>query len=178
MPWNPSNCDLGSSTRRRTGPAALFWPLDPAGCAHQGMNTLDQTLDATSTNSRPLFAAALIVGLGLAAYLYLVAFDDLSEDLLMGLSPLWVVLIAFGATGWIAENGRERVLKGDAVGLLDGMWQTASASRVLLLLFVELPCVVYAPTRAARTPLGVAALTALFWTVALYAFFLLLWPQL
>ena len=140
------------------------------------MNTIQERPDHLSTSSRPLFAGVLSLGLGLAAYLYLVVFDDLSETLLMTLSPLWVVLIAFGATGWIAENGQQRVMTGDAAGLLDGMWQAASASRIVLLLFVELPCLVYAPTRAARTPLGVATLTAVFWTITLYAFFLFAWP--
>ena len=139
---------------------------------------LRDPLALPASDSRPLFRAALLGGIALAGTLYLVLFDDLDESLLMGLSPVWVVLVAFGTTGLIAENGRELVLRDEAEGLFHGMWKSASASRALLLLFVELPCVLYSPTRAARTPLGVAGLTALFWAIALYAFFLLLWPQL
>jgi len=126
----------------------------------------------------PLFLAALLTALGLAVYLYLIEFDNLSEVRLVTLSPLWVILLAFGLSGLLAEKAAALVADGDAADMVEGMHRVGTVSPLIYFVFLGLPRLIANPARLTSSPLGIAGITALCWAVLLYVFFLVLWPSL
>ena len=59
-----------------------------------------------------LYPILLAAGIAVVFYIYLFAFDDLSEDQLVGLTPLWFFLIIFGLYGYFAEFLMSRIIVG------------------------------------------------------------------
>ncbi len=130
---------------------------------------------------RGLYLASFAGGSLLAALLYVVLFDRLSETTLVRLSALWVLPVVFGLGGLYTEKSVALVVAGRAQTFGEGL-RLATAELSPLLRF-GVYVVFFPPLLALRldritSPLRASALTALLWSGLLWAFFELVFPSL
>lgn len=67
-----------------------------------------------STRVRLVYPLLIVTGAALAGLLYLVAFDRLSETMLVRLTPAWFFCLTFGIFGYVAEKLLDRLADGRA----------------------------------------------------------------
>ncbi|MFD4137566.1 MULTISPECIES: hypothetical protein [unclassified Streptomyces] len=122
---------------------------------------------------KPLYLVALLGGLTAAAVIYLVMFDDLSESMLVDITPFWFFPIVFGLYGFTSQRllgylaqGRARTLAEAARVFIDvaGHWAALVMFPFLVLKW--------------RSSLLVSLTAALFWAVLLWLFFAVVFPAL
>jgi len=132
---------------------------------------------APSRSARPLFLLAFAAGLGLAAYLYLVKFDDLSETELVNYSGIWFLLLVFGGAGLVLEGAKRLIVAGEAEDLAEGVSvYTRTRAPLGKLLFV--PFLLYNAARDKTATLPVAVYVAAVWALLFYAFMVGVFPNL
>ena len=121
----------------------------------------------------PFYIAGIVVGLGIAAYIYLVAFDSLSETTLVSLTSVWVFPLVFGIYGFLAEKFVKMIDAGRADSLRTAtlVWTRVTGFLGLILLLPFL-------FTKSRSPLLVAIVGSLFWAVLLFIFFQVVFPML
>ncbi len=126
-----------------------------------------------------IYWGCLLVGLAIASYIYLIRFDDLSETLLIQLTPLWFFFIVLGYYGLVAE--RMLVAKDKSQGELvaDSLFEMvkAAAPGSVGKLFST---IVYLPFLLVRSHRSwvVATVGAAVWALVLWVFFTLIFPSL
>ena len=120
-----------------------------------------------------IFRLSIIFGIGIAVYIYGFFFDQLSEEQLVGLSPLWLLPIIFGAYGFIAESLLALIEKGEAKTI-------GAAAFIFLRTLPIVGIILMLPFLVVRgdSAITIAFLSALFWGVLLILFFQLLFPLL
>lgn len=121
----------------------------------------------------PIYIAGIVIGAGIAAYIYLVAFDSLSEDTLVSLTSVWVFPLVFGIYGFLAEKFLKWIEAGkvDNLRMATLLWarMTGLVGVVLLLPFLF---------TKSKNPLLVAVVGSLFWALLLFIFFEAIFPML
>ena len=125
------------------------------------------------------YGGSLVLGVLIAAFIYLGRFDDLSETTLVQLTPVWFFFIVLGYYGLVAERMlvRKEQSRGEAVA--DTLFEMIKATAPgpvgkLFAAFIHLP---FAIVHSQKSWV-VAAAGALVWAVALAIFFSVIWPQL
>jgi hypothetical protein len=126
-----------------------------------------------------VYAGALLLGLGIATYIYLVRFDDFSETLLIKLTPVWFFFLVLGYYGLVAERMlvRSAPSRGEAVAesLFEMIKSTAPGPvGKLFASIVHLPFLLV----RSRRSWVVAVAGAGVWAVALFVFFQIIFPTL
>ncbi|MFF3325359.1 hypothetical protein [Streptomyces sp. NPDC002889] len=122
---------------------------------------------------RVVYVAALLLGLAAAAVIYLVVFDELSEEQLVGITPFWFFPIVFGLYGFVSQRLIRLLAEGRARTL-------AEAARVFIDIAGHWAAVVMFPFLVLkwRSSLLVSMAAALFWAVLLWLFFEVVFPAL
>ncbi|MFI1563757.1 hypothetical protein ACH4ZX_11970 [Streptomyces sp. NPDC020490] len=120
-----------------------------------------------------LYIVSLLVGLGAAAVIYVVKFNDLSEDQLVGFTPLWFFPIVFGLYGFVSQ----RLLRALAEGRAGTLSEAARLYMRLGGLFAVLTMFPFLVLKL-RSSLLVSLAAALFWAGLLWFFFAAVFPEL
>ncbi|MEL6251415.1 MAG: zinc ribbon domain-containing protein [Bacteroidota bacterium] len=128
-----------------------------------------------------LYYGSLIFGLVLMLGTYVFFFDALSEDELVAWSPVWFLLIIFGAGGFYGEKAIHIILDGEAKDFTDGLLK-ASASigiipRMFLFLIFLLPGL-FGVYKFLSSPVLISLTVTVFWAAALYIFLFGIFPSL
>lgn len=114
--------------------------------------------------------------------LYLVMFDSLSETELVGLSPIWFLLIVFGTCGMHAEKAVNLILSKKADSFADALAKVTSKLPpfvvIVVYLVFSLPAFFLGLKRWCSSPLLLATLTSGLWGLALYFFLFAIFPSL
>jgi NACHT domain len=120
---------------------------------------------------RLLYVIVLVGGFVVVAYLYLYAFDRLSETYLVGVVGLWVFPLVLGFHGLVGESLITRAAPGQTVAdaardlvRARGGWVLPGVYPFLLL--------------RARAPLPAVLITTAFWAVPVQWFLVVIFPQL
>jgi len=128
-----------------------------------------------------LYQLAIVVGLSMAVYIYLIAFDDFSETEMVNLSPLWFLLFNFGISGLYTEKAVRFILDHKANTFAEGL---SMSTQSLIPLFRIVVYIVFLPPflllslKKLSSPLLISLLTTLFWGVGLYVFLMGIFPSL
>jgi hypothetical protein len=147
-------------------------PLGPPGPGGPG-GPVPVPAVRESAALRALYLTSLLIGVAGAAVVYLVMFDDLSEEQLVGVTPLWSFPIIFGAYGFISQRLIRLLVQGRAATLADaakksidvaGYWAILALFPFLLLKW--------------RNSLLVSLAASLFWALLLWIFFTAVFPTL
>lgn len=130
------------------------------------------------------------LGIAIAAYIYLIDFDSLSEEELVNASLLWYLPFIFGFYGLLAtriKNGLAQeaenasafhyLFSGKAPDLILWVILVAVLSGLIGAAFFLIPLVLFKPDTPTYD-LRVALAAALSWIVLLFLFFVVLWPSL
>ena len=118
-----------------------------------------------------LYTIALVGGLVVAGHLYFVAFDELSEDYLVGEVFLWVFPLVLGFHGLVGEALIARAAPGR--GMADAARDVVSAKGRWVL-----PGVYPFLLVRSRTPLPAVLVTTAFWAVPVQWFLAVVFPEL
>lgn len=117
-------------------------------------------------------------GLLLAAYIYLVAFDEFSETMLVRITPLWFFPIVFGYYGFVADRMARQLPEShfDRVAnlLLSIIRETQGGLGRGFGLIVHAPFIIIKSKRPLLVALGGAAI----WAIMLLVFFTFIFPKL
>ena len=127
-----------------------------------------------------LYPILLGVGIALVLYIYLFAFDDFSEDQLVGITPLWFFFIIFGLYGYFAEFLMNRVIVGKGKSISDAYikWTGEFVKRHLftgMVLMLILSPFSFIKT---RNSLLIAFTGSIIWGILLLIFFKGIFPAL
>jgi len=123
---------------------------------------------------KSIFIGALAVGLSLAAYIYLVAFDNFSETELINMSLLWLLPFVFGLFGLLAPKYYNMPPEQRRVRLL-----TLGTGMNLGIVGVILSLVLLLPLRVMKgKPLAVATTAAVYYVGLSWVFFNVIFPEL
>ena len=134
---------------------------------------------APSTNRHNvLYVMSIASGLLLAAYIYLMAFDEFSEAMLVRITPLWFFPIVFGYYGFVADRMARQLPEShfDRVAnlLLSIITETQGGLGKLFGLIVHAPFIIIKSKRPMLVALGGAAI----WAIMLLVFFTFIFPTL
>ena len=114
----------------------------------------------------------------MAGYIYLVAFDSLSETKLVRITPFWFFPIVFGYYGFVAQRMAQKLPESgfDRVAnlLFSIITETQGGVGKLFGLIVHAPFIVIKSKRPILVAFGGAAI----WVVVLVIFFNFIFPQL
>jgi len=123
-----------------------------------------------------IYPFLIVIGICIFLYIFGIAFDSLSETMLVRLTPLWFFFVVFGVYGYIAE--RLLAYPEDGKTPSYGQWMGRMFSRApVSSLFVMLLSFPFAFLRM-RNSLLVAFFGALVWGLLLYVFFAGIFPSL
>jgi hypothetical protein len=119
-----------------------------------------------------LYLTALLGGLTAAGLVYLVLFDEFSEEELVTITPLWFFPIAFGLYGLVSQRLLRR--------LAEGRGTHGEAARMSVRVVGPLAGLMLFPFLVLkwRSSLLVALVAALVWALLLWLFFGLVFPSL
>jgi hypothetical protein len=126
-----------------------------------------------------VYAGSLVLGLSIAAYIYLLNFEELSETTLVQLTPVWFFFIVLGYYGLVAERMLVRKEASRSEAVADTLFEMIKATAPgpvgkLFAAFIHLPFAIV----KSRKSWVVAVVGALVWAVALAIFFEVIFPQL
>ena len=124
------------------------------------------------------YSASIAVGVAIAGYIYLVAFDSLSETTLVRITPVWFFPIVFGYYGFVAQRMAQKLpeSKFDRVAnlLFSIIKETQGGVGKLFGLIIHAPFIVI----KSKSPMLVAFGGAAIWAVVLVIFFNFIFPRL
>ena len=131
---------------------------------------------------RRLYQAALLLGAAAMLLIYFVFFNRLSEDELVAISPVWFLLIVFGAGGIYAEKAVVLILEKRAATFHEALLQAARSLAPVLkigvfILFL-IPAMLLGISRRLSSPLLIALIVTIVWAMALYLFLMGIFPSL
>ena len=154
-----------------------------ATCPHCGNPLAGQRTSAAPRRPlgpiKYLYATSLLVGALIAAYIYLVRFDDLSETALVQLTPVWFFFIVLGYYGLVAERMLVQKEKAHGEAVAESLFEIIKAAAPgpvgkLFSAIVYLPFVLFRSQRSWVVAAGGAAV----WAIALWLFFVVIFPHL
>jgi hypothetical protein len=119
-----------------------------------------------------LYVVSLLAGLTAAGLIYLVFFDELSEEELVRITPLWFFLIVFGVYGLISQRLLRRLAEGGRTHGEAARLSVRMAGPVAGLMLVPFLTLKW------RSSLLVSLVAALVWGLLLWVFFALVFPSL
>ncbi len=125
------------------------------------------------------YGGSLLVGVAIAGYIYLVAFDSLSETRLVQLTPLWFFFIVLGYYGLVAERMLKVPQKSGGEVVADSLFEVvkAAAPGAVGKLFSSILHLPFLFIKSRRSWV-VAVAGAAIWAIALWAFFAAIFPRL
>jgi len=127
---------------------------------------------------RAFYIALLILGLGSAAVIYTVMFDDLSETMLVQISPYWLFPSVFGYYGLVAQRMEARLqtthLDNVSDQLLNVIKELGGGLGQAFAFLVHAPFLIVKN----RRPWVVAFVGSLIWAMAMVVFFNVIFPEL
>ena len=137
--------------------------------------------DAYFRSLRILYHSVLIISLGAAVLIFFVFFDNLSEEVLVKIAPIWFLGSVFGACGLYGEKAVRYIIARKA-DTYSGALKLATASipplgRLMVYLVFTLPLSVINPDRRS-SPLLFAFITTICWAGVLYIFLYEIFPSL
>ena len=140
------------------------------------------TADAPRAKLGPikyLYGGSLLLGVLIAAYIYLVNFDDFSETTLVELTPVWFFFIVLGYYGLVAE--RMLIAKEESQGerVADSLFEMVQVAvpGPIGKVFVAIVHLPFLLTRSRRSWV-VAAIGAGVWALTLWLYFAVVFPLL
>lgn len=128
-----------------------------------------------------LYYAALILGLVLMLGTYVLFFDELSEDELVAWSPVWFLLIIFGAGGFYGEKAIRAILDGKAKDFAEGFGVASDSLAIIPRIAVGLVFLLpgmFGVYKRLSSPFWITLAVTLFWAAALYFFLFGIFPSL
>ena len=148
------------------------------GCPSPQSPGTPQTIPPEAKRWSAFYSASIAVGVAIAGYIYLIAFDSLSEATLVHITPVWFFPIVFGYYGFVAqrmalklpESGFDRV----ANLLFSLIKETQGVVGKLFGLIIHAPFIVI----KSKSPMLVAFGGAAIWAVVLAIFFNFIFPRL
>ncbi|MEL6676468.1 MAG: hypothetical protein AAFR61_29940 [Bacteroidota bacterium] len=127
-----------------------------------------------------LYTVSLGLGLVMFVGIYLLFFNELSEDELVAISPIWFLLIVFGVSGRYTEKAVNRVLSHEAKDFGEGLSQAfkgqAPVLNVLIVIVFSLPYLFFGKSRWLSSPLVLSSLVTMVWAGGLYFFLVAIFP--
>ena len=132
---------------------------------------------------RTIYRVSMYAGIAMAVVIYGFFFNDLSEDELVMLSPIWFLLIVFGACGLYAEQAVFLILEKEAKDFPDALGKAigklkSPLNKIFIFLVFALPGFVFGIRRNFSSPLIISGLTTLIWGAALYIFLVGIFPSM
>lgn len=148
------------------------------GCPSPQPQPKAQPLPAGAKRWSTFYAISITIGVLIAGYIYLIAFDEFSETRLVQITPVWFFPIVFGYYGFVAqrmaaklpESGFDRV----ANLLFFIIRETQGSVGKLFGLVVHAPFIIVKSKRPMLVAFGGAAI----WAVMLFVFFTFIFPKL
>jgi ribosomal protein L40E len=148
------------------------------GCPSPQTQPKARTLPAGAKRWSAFYAISITIGVLIAGYIYLIAFDEFSETRLVQITPVWFFPIVFGYYGFVAqrmaaklpESGFDRV----ANLLFSIIKETQGSVGKLFGLVVHAPFIIVKSKRPILVAFGGAAI----WAVMLFVFFTFIFPKL
>ncbi|GHF50529.1 hypothetical protein GCM10018783_18920 [Streptomyces griseosporeus] len=119
-----------------------------------------------------LYVIALLIGVTAAGFIYLVSFDEFSEEELVTVTPLWFFPVVFGLYGLVSQRLLRRAADGHGT---DGRLTRATvrvAGPVAGLMLLPFLAVKW------RSSLMVSLVAAVVWALLLWLFFAVVFPSL
>jgi hypothetical protein len=131
---------------------------------------------------KKLYRGAMVTGLALMILIYFVLFSRLSEDELVAVSPIWFLLIIFGAGGIYSEKAVGLILEKRANTFHSALIQSIkSLSPVLMVgMFVLflIPAILMGISKRLSSPLLITMIVTAVWALILYLFLMGIFPSL
>jgi len=138
--------------------------------------------------NKSLYLFSIVISLGLIFYLYFINFDNMSETELVNSVLYWYIPLVFGMYGLTALRLKKNATEDDT-SVVKKLFQsqdnsmTALAITILLLggiigiVLFFLPLSIF-KEKSKNFDISVAIFGTILWLVALFGFFVLLWPSL
>ena len=132
---------------------------------------------------RTIYRVVLYAGILMAVVIYGFFFNTLSEDELVMLSPIWFLLMVFGACGLYAEKAVMLILEKEAKTFPDALGKAigklkSPLNMIFIVIIFALPGFVFGIRRNFSSPLIISGLTTLIWGAALYIFLVGIFPSM
>lgn len=118
------------------------------------------------------YLISLLGGLTTAGLIYLVFFDEFSEEELVRITPLWFFLIVFGVYGLVSQRLLRRIAEGRRTHGEAARLSVRIAGPVAGLTLIPFLALKW------RSSLLVSLVAALVWALLLWLFFALVFPSL
>ena len=127
---------------------------------------------------RSMYFASIVIGLLIAAYIYLLNFDNFSETLLIRITPIWFFPIVFGYYGFVSLRMAAQLDKSHFETVADLLFsvirETSGTVGKLISLFIHAPFIII----KSRKPILVALGGSTIWAILLVIFFEAIFPML
>jgi len=137
-----------------------------------------ETPPSTGKMYSSIYFTSIIIGIVIAAYIYLINFDNFSEEMLMLITPLWFFPIIFGYYGFVSQRMAAKLEKSHFENVADLLFsiiqESSGTAGKLISLFVHAPFIII----KSKKPVLVALGGSIIWAVLLVVFFAFIFPTL
>jgi hypothetical protein len=137
----------------------------------------EQPSARVGSGQRAFYVLLIVLGLGSAAVIYTVLFDELSETQLVAISPYWIFPSVFGYYGLVAQRMQAKLQTTHLDTVSDQLLNVIKETGFLGQIFALL---IHAPFLLvkSRVPWVTALVGSLCWAIALSLFFNVVFPRL
>ena len=137
-----------------------------------------ETKVSNGTIYKSIYFASIIIGIFIAAYIYIINFDNFSETVLIRITPLWFFPIVFGYYGFVSQRMAAKLQKSQFENVADLLFSVIKESSgtvgKLISLFVHAPFIII----KSKKPILVALGGSIIWAILLVIFFEAVFPKL
>ncbi len=144
-------------------------------------NETKSSSNIKSTNEKvysSVYFASIVIGIMIAAYIYLINFDNFSETMLIRITPVWFFPIVFGYYGFVSQRMAAKLEKSHFENVADLLFSVIQESSgtfgKLISIFIHAPFIVI----KSKKPILVALGGSVIWAILLVVFFEAVFPML
>lgn len=152
------------------------------------LSPLERTSQGSTETNRyfrslkKLYQGSMVTGLILMILIYFVLFGRLSEDELVAVSPIWFLLIIFGAGGIYSEKAVGLILEKRVTtfhkALIQAIKSLAPILMVGMFVLFLVPAILLGISKRLSSPLLIATVVTAVWAAILYLFLMGIFPSL
>jgi len=140
--------------------------------------SIENVTPATGGIYSSIYFSSIIIGVLIAAYIYLIDFDSFSETILIRITPIWFFPIVFGYYGFVSLRMEVQLEKSHFENVADLLFSVIQESSGKYGKLISI--VIHAPFLLIKSkkPILVAFFGSVIWAILLAVFFEIIFPML